>query len=170
MPINPEGAYEDSYQQRDRLEEELGGTMAEIEKFFDVAENKDEVSVARAFVEDEKVQEKLNELSAKERELETRLKEKKEELVALNKSNLDIDRKIDAANALMGEIDDIREKINATDTEMIALIRRQMELAQEIAAAIGDVNGTVSVIELLLEKAENIKKQLDELDAWGRSE
>lgn len=165
MPTNPETPqYEDSYQKRERLEVQLDEVMAEIEKFLGIAENKDEVSVAKAFVEDERVQNELNDLCAQERELETKLKKKREELDALNQSESDMDAKTDGTNALMGEIDDIRDEINATDTRMIVLIRRQMELTKEIPAAIGDANGTVSVIDSLVEKAEAIREQLDELD------
>jgi chromosome segregation ATPase len=163
MPKNPERGYEDSYQKRERLEGELRSAISDIRDSFSVF-RKDSGEVADSFERCDAIKKRIDELTEQENNLWKKLDEQQTKLKKVNESEPDLDAKIDANATASAEIDSTREKILDIEKEMDSLFEELSKIVEEEPAQIGDYEGTMVVIKMKMQKVEEIKKQLDELE------
>jgi len=164
MPEKQESTYEDSYQKRKRLEKELKSAIDDIKKSFDVYK-KDASAVSACFKRCDSIVKRIGELAEQERELDKELKEQAAKNVELEKSNTPMDEKIDSSAKIYSEISSTREKIIKIWEETESLIKEMDKLVEEEQPGqIGDWEGTVSIIKMNIQRIEELKRQLDELN------
>jgi len=163
MPINTEGGYEDSHQKRERLQQELQSVMKDIQDFFAVSE-KDYGEAAGSLNEVYSLEKKVDQLIRQEKDLEEKIKNQQTELTGIEKSEIDIDAKIDSSAAISSEINSTREKLSEIQDEIGLLLGKIAETIGRGQSQEGDYEGTLAIIEMKWAKYKEIKNELDELD------
>ena len=163
MSINLEGEYEDSYQKEERLRGEMESVLADIGKFL-VLLKRDVAEVVDAPNKFDSLEKRLDELKKQQADLDKELKAMQHEADELNNSGKGIDEKIDLNTALQEKFFAIRERITAAHVEMNLLLHQMEEIIEEDPAKKGDMNATEAIIKMKIRRAEEIKKELDELD------
>jgi hypothetical protein len=80
----------------------------------------------------------------------------------LRGSETDIDVKIDASLVMESKVDSIRGRMMGTWEKINAAAKELEKALAEQPGRIGDLRGTIAVIELKIRKAEELMKQLNE--------
>jgi len=163
MSNNFEGGYEDSYQKGDRLKGELQSAVDDLRNYLSVYEK--DSGMAKDSLE--KIKDNLAKFDAlKEQEeiLEEKIDQKQKELAELNKSEPDIDKKIEAGELIYKEIRLLREKIMEIDGVIDRLMSETNVMDNEQPGIMGDLQGTTGVIKMKYDKINELRKQIKELE------
>lgn len=166
MPIDEkgEGEYKDSYQKREMLLNELRAAIDEIKNLILVA-RKDFGNVKDFSERYDAIEKKMDELAEQERLLDEELKKQQTELNNLNESATDTDEKIDSSMAMWSEISLTREKLLEIWEERDSLLKELEKIIEEETGQKGDYEGSMALVKARMKKIEELKRQLDELDA-----
>ncbi len=156
MPENKERKYEDSYQERERLQTEYISVLKDIENFIKISQKDSEKTMdsIERYISTGK---KIGELKEKERQLEGEL----------NKMVIDFAGLPEGSNsraAFEEESDVIRDEILEIGRQINYLYQELIKIIDEGRGLVGDQKGTELVLELKWNKLEETRQQLEKLD------
>jgi len=163
MTNNFEGGYEDSYQKRDRLREELQSAFDELTNHLNIYKN--DTGILNGYLKkSEENLVKFDELNKQKTILEEKIDQKQKESVKLDKTESDIDKKIDASASIHEDIYLAREKLTEVINAINGLMNEINAMNNEQTGMFGDSEGTNRIIITKYEKINEIMKQMKELD------
>ncbi|MSU54763.1 MAG: hypothetical protein EXS48_02965 [Candidatus Staskawiczbacteria bacterium] len=154
MPTNPENNYEDSYQKEGRLRRELELLLSEVREFLATAK-RGISEVGDLPVKVDALEEELEESNKLEQDLKTKL----DEMKAKYETITDVDQQIDASTDIFQQ----QSKIHELWIKQDDLQNELLKIYENEPGMKGDVEGTMAVIKLKMQKIEDIRKQLEEL-------
>jgi hypothetical protein len=160
--LENEKGYEDSYQKRDRLEKEFEAVVDDLKRFFDAFKN-DATAAGDSFRRTKENFAKFKELEEQDKALEKIIKEKNEKLRELNKSEIDIDEKIEAGSRLQEETCLLRDQERENSLAIDNLFQEGDALNEERVGILGDSGGAVEIIHQKFERIKELRKQINEL-------
>ncbi|HAO64729.1 TPA: hypothetical protein DCQ44_01975 [Candidatus Taylorbacteria bacterium] len=157
---NIEGGWEDSYQKRDRLYLELKATIDEVRHFCELIK-KDKESLDKFKTEMDAVDEllRLNELKQKELQWEhDRLDREYKRIRDLE----EVDEK--ELDRIMAGTAENSKRILDCYEEMADIYGKSDKILENFAAVLGDSEGSNAILTSKIEKIENIRRQIREID------
>jgi hypothetical protein len=159
---NFEGGYKDSYQKRDRLREELRLAIEDF-NFHSKDPQKDLDVIKESLAVVKEKMSKVGELKKESESLEIKLRDKKEE--AKHFENMEKSpNKVDSLDLIVEEESSLHERMFEID-EMIEILMGEIDsIMNEQVGLVGDSDSSIAAMEMKLEKIEELKKQIKELD------
>ncbi|MSU54245.1 MAG: hypothetical protein EXS48_00185 [Candidatus Staskawiczbacteria bacterium] len=154
MSLDPENNYEDSSQREERLMQELHSAFEEVVAFFESAESGigEMRGLSKKF---SALEERIEESDKLEHDLKIEL----DKLKAKEETISDLDEKIDASR----DVAEQQAKIWELWSKQDDLYKEFYKICEDEAGMKGDVEGTMAIIQMKIEKIEAIKKELREL-------